>query len=519
MGSDLAANQPLGFRPDSTEGLASRSAREVTVYQLPLEEEPAPSRVDPDVLDLSLLQQNACWFCRLRWIVVVLLATAGCAAGLGLPLHPGGLRLSATWPLCAASSLAALNVLYTLFLPRSGARHHATWLTLHVWLQIIIDLVVLTVAIHYLGSVETPAVFMYLFHIILACIFFPPLQSLAVVATSASLYLACLAIETVGWVASTTILAPGGLPDRYAWSAGSWLVHLGFIFLIWLVIWYLASRLAGALRQRDRNLAKANARLQASSEERARHMLQTTHQLKAPFAAIHANAQLLLRGTCGSLPAEARAVVERIAARCALLSQQVIDMLQLANLRSTGQTSPTLTELDLATVMQASVTRFDAAAGQRGIRIQGDFQPCAIHAAEDHLKMLIDNLLSNAINYSRDGGTVFVSCGSQPDGMARIVVSDEGIGIPADKLPRIFEDYYRTSEAARHNKESTGLGLAIVRHVAQRAGIRVQVESCQGQGTRFTLAVPAKPGHTASWGAPSRVENAEGPEPPVSRSN
>ena len=202
-----------------------------------------------------------------------------------------------------------------------------------------------------------------------------------------------------------------------------------------------------------------------------------------------------------------------------MLSQQVIDMLQLANLRSTGQTSPTLAELDLAAVIQASAARFDAAAGQRNIRIQGDFQPCAIHAAEDHLKMLIDNLLSNAINYSLDGGTVFVSCGGQPDGMARIVVSDEGIGIPAEKLPRIFEDYYRTSEAARHNKESTGLGLAIVRHVARRAGIRVQVESCQGQGTRFTLAIPAKPGHTASWAATSRVENAEGPEPPFSRSN
>ena len=168
--------------------------------------------------------------------------------------------------------------------PAVAARRHTTWLKAHVWIQIVIDLAVLTVAIHFIGSVETPAVFMYLFHIILACIFFPPWQSLAVVATSASLYLACLAVETLGL---------DHAQRRYSCRA-DWRIGVRGVLvpglrisaspsLIWVVIWYLASRLAGALRQRDRHLASANARLQASIEERARHMLQTTHQLKAPF--------------------------------------------------------------------------------------------------------------------------------------------------------------------------------------------------------------------------------------------
>ena len=268
-----------------------------------------------------------------------------------------------------------------------------------------------------------------------------------------------------------------GLPDRSAWSAGSWLVHLSFIFAIWLVIWYLASRLAGAAAATRSEPGECQRPPASQQRGGARDTCcRRRHQLKAPFAAIHANAQLLLRGNCGALPAEARDIVRRIAVRCTMLSQQVIDMLQLANLRSTGQMSPVPAELDLATVIQASIARFEAAAGQRSIRLQGDVQPCTIRAAEDHLKMLIDNLLSNAIHYSCDGGTVEVSCCCQSNGMARIVVRDEGIGIPADKLPRIFEDYYRTSEASRHNKESTGLGLAIVRDVARRAGIQVQVE-------------------------------------------
>jgi signal transduction histidine kinase len=68
-----------------------------------------------------------------------------------------------------------------------------------------------------------------------------------------------------------------------------------------------------------------------------------------------------------------------------------------------------------------------------------------------------------------------------------VAVADRGIGIPADKLPHIFEDYYRTDEAVRHNKQSSGLGLAIVRHVAQEHGIRIRVESRPGVGTTFYL--------------------------------
>ena len=72
-----------------------------------------------------------------------------------------------------------------------------------------------------------------------------------------------------------------------------------------------------------------------------------------------------------------------------------------------------------------------------------------------------------------------------------VTVEDHGIGIAADKLPRIFDEYYHTDEAARHNKRSTGLGLAIVRQVAQTHGIRVRVRSQAEAGTTFTLTFPS----------------------------
>jgi two-component system sensor histidine kinase VicK len=106
--------------------------------------------------------------------------------------------------------------------------------------------------------------------------------------------------------------------------------------------------------------------------------------------------------------------------------------------------------------------------------------------------MLFDNLLTNAVHYSHDGGAVEVTCRRQAEGVAQVVIRDHGIGIPAEKLPHIFEEFYRTREAARHNKASTGLGLAIVRDVARMGGIQVQVESGLSRGTRVTLTIPMK---------------------------
>jgi two-component system, OmpR family, phosphate regulon sensor histidine kinase PhoR len=107
--------------------------------------------------------------------------------------------------------------------------------------------------------------------------------------------------------------------------------------------------------------------------------------------------------------------------------------------------------------------------------------------------MLLDNLVVNAVSYSHDQGVVRVTCRPVAPGAAEVVVRDHGIGIPGEKLPLIFEDYYRTEEAVRHNRSSTGLGLAVVRQAARELQAIIQVESAPGWGTRFTVQLPGQP--------------------------
>jgi signal transduction histidine kinase len=344
--------------------------------------------------------------------------------------------------------------------------------------------------VHFLGSLETVTPFLYLAHIVLACIFFSRRQSLVVVAVASGLYVVCVGLEHWQVVSAAGIyLDPGLRQGMASHPAFSWLTvwsALGIFF----VVWFLASHLSGLVREQEAELAQANRLLTIAQQEKTRHMLRTTHELKAPFAAIAANAQLLLGGHCGILPDAATEVVRRIAIRCRRLAVEIQEMLQLANLQS-ADTPPQPISLDLAETARWAIARVGAVAQQRRVTVDEQLTSARVVAVEDHLKMLLTNVISNAIVYSAEGGIVRVRCDATPPEGPVVTIDDEGIGIPPEKLPRIFDEYYRTEEAIRHNKDSTGLGLAIVRHVAVNHGIRVRVESAPGRGTRFTLRFPS----------------------------
>ncbi len=460
-------------------------------YDLPLVV-PEPDESREEVADGPLLLHHAQWFCRLRWLVVAaMLALAFVAWPAGPWLLQHGIQLASGWPLEVAVVLALANIGYMAMLRAvknspnlAAAAHHG------LWLQILVDLAVLTVVVHFLGSVETVAPLMVLFHIALACIFFSSLESLAVTGIALAMYVLCVVLESLGVVAARSVWTVSPAARSFAVLTA----HAASVAFISLTIWFLVSRLAGALRQRDAELAATNRRLMAATDERARHMLQTTHQLKAPFAAIHANTQVLLGGYCGAIPDEARQVIEKIAARCDMLSREIKAMLQLANLRSSAQDPPPPTAIELHDILRTCLAALQPLAAKRGIGFVETISPATIRGVYDHVMMMIDNVLSNAVAYSCDGQKVCVACQPKPSGGALVSVEDSGIGIPTGKLPRIFDDYYRTTEAVKHNKASTGLGLAIVRQVAMAGKVGVHVESAPQQGTLFTLDFPA------SWG-------------------
>ncbi|MHC4252769.1 MAG: histidine kinase dimerization/phospho-acceptor domain-containing protein, partial [Planctomycetota bacterium] len=295
-----------------------------------------------------LLAAKALWLCRIRWGAVATLVVFGVLGLATEGWEPLGIVLRADWPLVMAAALVAANTAFTVharFLVRSNAEHGAA---LNMSMQMALDLIAHTFVVHFLGSLETYALFIYIFHIVLACIIFDRKRSLAFAVAACVLYATCFALEATGAVPPASVYAAGAGADRVHRLTSTAAINMASAMAIWLGTWYVASYMSIMVRERDAKLDDTNRRLVAVQEERTRHLLRTTHELKAPFAAIHANTQLLLKGHCGELTGNAHNVVLRIAARARRLTREIQEMLQLANLRSEVEDPPPEEELDLA---------------------------------------------------------------------------------------------------------------------------------------------------------------------------
>jgi signal transduction histidine kinase len=460
-------------------------------YELPLPpgmgsaSKPSGGRREKSLSEAMLIK-NVQWFCSLRWFVIGLLAAFGVAGMVPSLMQNMEMNPPGAWPFAAAGILTLANVGFLLHARSHGRAPSPRRIKANIWSQIVIDLLVLTAVVHFVGGMHTYAPFTYLFHIVLACVFFSRRASLLVTIISIVLLAGVTWAELNGVLRQVTIF--------HTWSPVTPKVAFyGLVFAsgIWLAVWYLASHLSAIVRLRDDELDQTNLLLLKAQDERAQHMLRTTHQLKAPFSAIHANAQLLIKGYCGELPPEAVEVAKGILARCNRLSNEIRSMLQLANLSSQSAPSPPLVRLDVGAILEWCIGQLRPTAAEKGNVFDEEIEPAFTLAVEDHLKMLFDNLIANAVAYSYPGGHIRVRCHPGSDGGPVVAIADDGIGINPEKLPHIFEEYYRTHEAVKHNKESSGLGLAIVREVALRHHIHLRVVSRPGAGTTFELELPS----------------------------
>ncbi len=440
-------------------------------------------------LETHDLLRNARWFTHIRWAIIAGFGVASLVQAAWPTLcELAGIRLPGLPLFIMAQVLTATNLLYSLFLRRYSATTPRRKLLANLWLQILFDLAVLTVLVHLSGSLTTFVSLAYLFHIVLACIFFAPPYSLLVTLLSSLLFLSVVALELTGVLKPCSMLVNAApVPSHTVTS----LLHALSAIVFWLAVWYLVAFIAQALRKRDRQLAEANHQLMVAEEENNRQVLRTTHDLKAPFSGIESNTLLLRTLHWDQLSEPVREIIERIETRSAALRERIRDILILGAIKSQEQTHTiTIERVDIPALVAAVITELQDKAEHRGITIDAQGNQGAVYSSPEHLKTLVANLVSNAIFYSHDKGTVSITISAGDDRAVTVAIADQGIGIREDALPHIFEEYYRTREASRHNEMSTGLGLAIVKRIADNLDITIRVHSQEGHGTTFEVVIP-----------------------------
>jgi two-component system, OmpR family, sensor histidine kinase SenX3 len=211
-----------------------------------------------------------------------------------------------------------------------------------------------------------------------------------------------------------------------------------------------------------------------------------SHELKTPVGAVAVLAEALI-------DEEDPDIVHRLADHLVDESHRAVktidDLLKLSQIESTG---PGDTAVDLNAVVRDAISRGRAVDAGRGVQINALDMPDQlwIRGDERQLVSAVGNLVENAVKYSFPGDGVQVRM-RVDDVAVEVMVADQGVGIPARDLDRIFERFYRVDKARSRETGGTGLGLSIVRHVATNHGGEVLVSSQEGEGSTFVLRLPA----------------------------
>lgn len=236
--------------------------------------------------------------------------------------------------------------------------------------------------------------------------------------------------------------------------------------------------------------ALAHEALQRAENARAEFVRVVTHELRSPVAGALTLVRVILDGVADDLPPEAGAMLGRVAARLTHLTELVNDLLALAASRSLEtQEKPVLVDLISSVRRVVDVLSADATAKVVSLVLEVPEAPVIVRATDKGLDRVFGNLVGNGIKYTAGGGRVAVSVDVQASSVV-VSVADTGMGIPETELPKLWQEFFRASNARRSEIIGTGLGLALVKRLVTTFGGVVGVKSQVGKGTTFTVTLP-----------------------------
>lgn len=213
------------------------------------------------------------------------------------------------------------------------------------------------------------------------------------------------------------------------------------------------------------------------------------HELRSPLVSIRQQNSVLLEGLAGPLQEKQRDFVSRGEKKIDALLELINDLLDVAKIEA-GKAVQHQVPIDMGQVIEDIIALMEPRAKAQGITLSYSCQNLKpVHADKKRIEEVFNNLITNAINYSPDGGQVIVSVKGLGEYM-EINVEDTGVGIPHEELPKIFDKFYRVKHPKTRQVMGTGLGLAIVKGIVEAHRGTIDVESSPDKGTSFRILLP-----------------------------
>ncbi len=465
---------------------------------------PSTDHIQPRQLEL---EYRVGWLIRLRWLAIV-----------GVALTPDAVRLIAkvevsragVW--AVAGFMLLVNVFCSWFrrsmLSVSAPETRLNRTRALAVFQSAADLLALTILLHLSGGIQNPFAAYYIFHVIISAILLSKRSCWVVTAAGALLIVGEILVHDMGiWPRSI----PVGWVDIFGqpWGLKADLAA-GFVLVSTMAVAAaLATTMMEELRRRSRellalqqdlevrnaSLAKAYEKLQRFSAMKDRFLGIATHDIKAPLAAVEGYMRALSDGTVDPCSERGKQWINRSKIRLEGMRRLVTDLLDISRIES-GKVLTEKAQVDILALVKESCETFRVQAEQANLflKLEAPSHISRVCGSADRLRQVIDNLISNAIKFTDEGGvTVSLQEKShieEEHTVTEIVleVSDTGMGIPEADLEHIFDDFYRVPN--KKKREGAGLGLAIVHRLVQAHGGTITARSTLGKGTTFTVRLP-----------------------------
>ncbi len=462
------------------------------------------------------LYDRLVWFGRLRWLAVAGLAAAAIAGPVA--------EVPDVWPalLVVAVVVAAFNVLFTVTLRRRSREGHPYEnLRACAVRQMLLDLAALLVTVHFTGGLQSPVLVFFVFHMAIGTIMLPTRLMYGIaVGTSLAMAAVYLAEET-GIVGFHPLDPTFGVCGRmcHVNMVAFVVAQVGIVYLTDSVtsrfkqrnieLW----RTTQELRHRTEELQRTLRQMEIVEERKSHYMRISAHQLRSPLATVRTSLQVLTEGYVDPASERGRKLLDGAVQRVDGLLAIVNDLLELAKMREGRARAPWTENVNVNQLLADLFDALEPYAEDRGIRLVPDFEGVAVldWGIPPDLVYAFENLMQNAIKYSREGQTVTVRL-RVSDERVLVEVEDHGIGIPEKFVDDVLLEFVRAPNARHHAPEGTGLGLAIAREAIEGHGGTLTLRSREGEGTTVTVSLPlaiAPPGP----GAPNGVgRNGDAPE-------
>ena len=434
-------------------------------------------------LTADLLQARIAWSIRFRWLAIAgfYIATIIINYIYNLPIP-----YNKVWYVLDA--LIILNIFYFIIskiFKRFLLQRELFFLFIHAFF----DLISLTAIVHLTGGMENPIYLFYVFHVVISSIVFPGripffIATFVVFLFGSLIYMECMEI-IVHYSIFNIEIHRNDLAVFVTFAVFTTTVYVStYICRTFMVIY----------RNMKRQVDEQNNQLIESDKQKTQFYQYTSHELKSPIISIKTTIDGVAKIYKDQLDEKALRLIERASNRCTQMLNIIKELLIITQSRS--YTDPKQNEtVYINEIINKSIQSEKNIAKASGIKINLDLatENPVLYAKKNDIIKIIDNLISNAIRYNKENGTIFITTKIINDELL-IKIRDTGIGIPENEISNIFAEFYRTENARKKVSYGTGLGLSLIKQFVENYNGIIYVESEIDVGTTFSVKFPIHKG-------------------------